>query len=53
MSSKSESNEPINNQNATNEIKIVLQLGDVIRIVDISNEKLNNQTLIIDYIDQM
>ena len=47
MSLNSESNE-----NKTNEIKIVLQLGDVIRITDPTNEKLNNQTFIIDYIDQ-
>ena len=52
MSLNSESNESISNQNNANEIKIVLQLGDVIRITDPTNEKLNNQTFIIDYIDQ-
>jgi len=52
MSFNSESNESISNQNTTNEIKIVLQLGDVIRITDPTNEKLNEQTFIIDYIDQ-
>ena len=34
-----------------NEIKINLQLGDVIRIKDPTNEKLNNNTFYIDYLD--
>lgn len=38
-----------NKENAENMIE--LQLGDVIHVSDVTNEKLNDQTFIIDYID--
>jgi len=46
--------EKINSDNNTNknETTIELQLGDVIKITNEKNEKLNEQTFIIDYIDK-
>jgi len=50
-SEKEEEINEINQKNEENEIKIVLQLGDVIRIRDPTSEKLNDNTFFIDYLD--
>jgi hypothetical protein len=42
---------PIENNTKNNDITLELQLGDVIQIINPVNENLNNQTFIIDYID--
>ena len=53
MSLKIEGEESINEpiEQNINEIKIELQLGDIIRIKDPTSEKLNDNTFFIDYID--
>ena len=55
MSSNSSESENISEeqkQKKENETEIDLQLGDVITITNPKNEKLNEQTFIIDYIDK-
>jgi len=42
---------PKENKNNEKITIIELELGDIIQIIDINNEKLNNQTFFIDYID--
>lgn len=57
MSSKNESPSPIEETKETKEVNlenniVSLQLGDVIRIEDPTNDILNNNTFMIDYINQ-
>jgi hypothetical protein len=55
MSSNSKSEESINKEDKVTkvtEFKMILQLGDIIQIEDSTNEKLNEQTFVIDYIDE-
>lgn len=51
LKSSSEKKDLSEPQNKENEIRIELQLGDIIQITNPTNEKLNEQTFIIDYID--
>jgi len=52
MSLKLEENKSTINEPNENDTVLELQLGDVIRLSNPLNEKINNQTFIIDYIDK-
>ena len=52
MSLKIEENISPINESTENDTILELQLGDVIRLSNPLNEKINNQTFIIDYIDK-